>query len=718
MAQEQTLTRQLKRALTNVFRNTECQKTHSKARRKKANDKTKYKNLYCAFDIETSRLKDIQQSFMYVWQFAFGRNGKVHFIAGRTWSQFVELIEYINNILGDDEAIMVYVHNLSYEFTFLSGILHFETDDVFNTGRRKVLKARYKKIEFRCSYILTNMSLGLFTEEMKIEHEKLSGDEFNYNLVRYPWTDLSESEWAYCLNDVIGLVEALDVFFSIENDDYYSIPLTSTGFVRRDMKKAISKRVSHAYMVNIQPDFELFTALKESFRGGNTHANRWCVDSVLFDVASDDRSSSYPDVLINRQYPISKFKKCGCLTLDEVKDKIEKGYALLMRVEITGINLRDDLWGFPYIPISKCNSIKASQCVMDNGRIIQTDDTFSMTITDVDLAIILKEYEIDRLIFLQVWQSTYGDLPLPIKRVIIDYYKKKTEFKDVDGKEILYSKSKRKLNACYGMMVQDPTKMLTLYEEGRIDKNGQLNEFFESTELSAEEILNKHNAKGFLPYQWGVWCTSWARFELESALDLCDPLNCIYCDTDSVKHIGEIDLTAYNERCVRNSKKNGAFATDKNGVTHYMGVYESEDTAIKFITQGAKKYCCEFPPDKKHDTNWLKLTCSGVLKKEGAQELVNAGGISKFKDGFIFVAGGGTGSIYNDDVDINVMIDGHLLHITKNVYLYDDVYTLGKTGEYCAILQFCKKSIDFVLNGDKIEVSTKTVPQEKSKKRK
>lgn len=707
----QKLTKSLVNTLSDYFKGVEVQKSHTKARRKQANDKTQYKNIFCAFDIETSRYEPLKQSFMYIWQFAFGNKNVCHYITGREWSQFVSLIEVINNSLKTNECIMCFVHNLSYEFQFLSGILHFETENVFNTDRRKVLKARYKNIEFRCSYILTNSGLGKFTEDMGVSHQKLDGTEFDYKIVRYPWTVLTDRQMEYCLNDVIGLVEALDTFFKIEDDNYYTIPLTSTGFVRRDMKKVIANGVSHRYMCNIQPDYKLFCVLKESFRGGNTHSNRWNVDSTLENVMSHDRSSSYPDVLINRQFPISKFNHCGYLTLEEVTDKLSKGYALLMRVEITGFKLKDDRWGFPYISISKCRCIEERQCVMDNGRILQTNKTFQMTITDVDLAIILNEYDIDELIFLDCWQSVYGDLPKPIKDYIISLYKKKTELKGIEEKELDYYMSKQKINACYGMMVQDPTKLLTLYEEGRIDKNGQLNEFFISNEITPEIALEKYTKKGFLAYQWGVWCTSWARFELEEALRLCDPLGCDYCDTDSVKHHTPIDFTAYNERCIANSKKNGAFAVDKFGTTHYMGVFEEEDTALKFITQGAKKYCCEFPPDKKHPKNYLKLTCAGVLKNEGARELEEAGGIEKFRNGFVFRLGGGTTSIYNDNTDLTIEVDGHKLHLSKNVYITDDFYTLGKTGEYEKLLTFCRKTIDFVINGDKITISTETVQQ-------
>ena len=51
-------------------------------------DKLYYKDLICAFDIETTRITEIEQSIMYVWQFAIlfpGENNDIDIIMGRTW---------------------------------------------------------------------------------------------------------------------------------------------------------------------------------------------------------------------------------------------------------------------------------------------------------------------------------------------------------------------------------------------------------------------------------------------------------------------------------------------------------------------------------------------------------------------------------------------------------------------------------------------------------
>ena len=123
----------------------------------------RYLNVICAFDIEASRLKDIEQSFMYIWQFQIGDD---YTIIGRYWSEFYDLILRMKPYL-EDMFMVVYVHNLSYEFAFLKGIYSFSEDEVFCTDNRKVLKClMHGCMEFRCSYQLTNMSLDRFLKKI------------------------------------------------------------------------------------------------------------------------------------------------------------------------------------------------------------------------------------------------------------------------------------------------------------------------------------------------------------------------------------------------------------------------------------------------------------------------------------------------------------------------------------------------------------------------
>lgn len=174
--------------------------------------------------------------------------------------------------------------------------------------------------------------------------------------------------------------------------------------------------------------------------------------------------------------------------------------------------------------------------------------------------------------------------------------------------------------------------------------------------------------------------TAHARADLQAGLDLAGH-NAVYCDTDSVKYTGDVDWTDYNNRRIAASIESGAHATDANGVEHYTGVFEPEDT-ITFRTLGAKKYAYLKADGK------LVITVAGVNKKKGAAELAAAGGLEAFENGFIFSDAGGLESIYNDEPGSRwYFVDDMPWEIGPNIYLKPSTYTLGQTAEYIELLQ-------------------------------
>ena len=147
----------------------------------------------------------------------------------------------------------------------------------------------------------------------------------------------------------------------------------------------------------------------------------------------------------------------------------------------------------------------------DNGRIIQAD-YLETTVTDIDFRIILEEYS-GEIIFFKGWYASYKKLPDPLINEVVKYYRDKTELKGVEGQELYYDKAKALLNSLYGMMAQNPVKHTLIFQ--------QVGEW-EEDNIPDEELLAKANRKAFLAYQWGVWCTAWARWELEQGRKLCE----------------------------------------------------------------------------------------------------------------------------------------------------------------------------------------------------
>lgn len=650
--------------------------------------KRHYIGITTAFDIETTLIDSVEQSVMYIWQWQFGED---YTVIGRTWDEFLDLQKRIKEVLPEDRWLVVYVHNLSYEFQFLKGIYSFYPDDVFAVASRKVVKAdMWGCFEFRCSYKLTNMSLKQFTSKMMVKHQKLSGEEFDYAVKRYPWTELTDEELEYCINDVLGLVEAVNALMARDGDTLQTIPLTSTGYVRRNAKRALKDgSVHHNFVYSILPDIETYRALREAFRGGNTHANRYYAGDIVENVHSADRSSSYPAVMCNCEFPMSAFTPI--LPKDLNPDYIARCItirhkALLLRIGIKNLRLRDPFWGCPYLSKDKCRNIHKAVDTEDNGRILEAE-YLETTITDIDLKIIMEEYK-GEIIFLQGWYASYKKLPQALINEVIKYYKDKTELKGVAGQEIFYDKAKALLNSLYGMMAQDPVKHNLIFK--------QVGDWEEDSSLTDEEILGKSNQKAFLAYQWGVWVTAHSRDALERGIRLVhatEGADFIYCDTDSVKYTGSVDWTGYNADRIAECMASGSFVTDPKGITHYMGVFETEDLKDTgyayryFKTLGAKKYAYV-----EREGEGVHCTIAGVNKKKGGKELDKHGGLSAFAEGFVFREAGGTQAVYNDTPQMDhVEIEGKSLPVTANVAILPSEYTLGITGEYERIIKYSKK---------------------------
>ncbi len=638
-----------------------------KKEKRKKNSKN-YLDIVTAFDIESTRLPDIEHSFMYIWQFQFGTDITV---VGRYWDEFLMMINKITEYIKDVAWLVIYVHNLSYEFQFLKGIYKFNQDEVFCTDNRKILKCTMNEcIEFRCSYMLTNMSLDKFLKKYDVANKKLTG-EFDYDKIRYPWSPLTAKEMEYCINDVKGLVQALYKQFKHDGDNVQTTVLTSTGYVRRDVKEAM-KKFNHTELYNMLPDVQVYLLLRENFRGGDTLSNRWRTDEIIDNVQSVDIVSSYPSSMIMNKYPMTRFYQEDTSKFDTLLKKGTK--ALLFRVVFINLDVKDGAEGHLYLSRDKCRDIVGGTFV--NGRILKAD-YLETTLNDIDYRIVNDIYKYDNKIITILYSSRYKKLPVMFRNVVLNYYKVKTELKGcTEGTDeyYYYMKNKEKLNSAYGMTVQDIGKDDIKFIDGE----------YVVLDEPLDELISRNNKKAFLSYAWGVWTTAWSRKRLHDGIKVVtkngkEPMNFIYSDTDSIKYVGDVDFNEYNNSVIEEATNNKAYAVDRHGEVHYMGVFEDEGYKVpnRFKTLGAKKYVLE------DENKNLHVTIAGVNKKKGGTEL---GKIENFNEGFIFTEAGGTESVYNDNVDMVLDIEGHELRITDNVVIRPSTYTLGITADYRRIL--------------------------------
>lgn len=206
--------------------------------------------------------------------------------------------------------------------------------------------------------------------------------------------------------------------------------------------------------------------------------------------------------------------------------------------------------------------------------------------------------------------------------------------------------------------------------------------------MTKEEIEKALKSAPF-PYQWGVYTTSLSRFLLQSAIDLCGD-KIIYCDTDSVKTKGPVHIEKLNDRQQKKAIRAGAFADDRKGTRHYIGVFEQDAHYEKFITQGAKRYA--YIKD-----GYMGVTVSGVTKQVNEETGIpfaveELKSLEMFRPGMTWEKAGGTMAVYNDkdDFDYTDPETGRTVHISPNVAIIPTTYTLTYEKDYSLLLDEIK----------------------------
>lgn len=632
------------------------------------------------FDIETSKIpKDNEghyEAFMYIWQICI--EGNVVF--GRRWEELQEFMQKVVDAykLSENERVVVYVHNLSFEFQFIQD--YFKFTDVFAMASRSILTAKTAHLEFRCSYKLSNMSLAKFIENTPNTLHYKGVDDLDYATVRTPDTPLTEVEYGYCFNDVMGLYEC--VMELLKEDNIATIPLTSTGYVRRDCRNAMNKNKNNRKMfLRSRLTLLQYKLLRECFRGGNTASDRYLTNLILKIVGSYDLSSSYPFQMIAREYPLGKWNY-GVIPDIKTLEEYNRKYCTIARYTFKNIRLRDEK-PIPYIPQSKCLALGDDREIY-NGRILHSD-FLTISMTNIDFDIVKEQYEYDEIAVEEFHYSRKGLLPKELRDTIMYYFEKKSELKGDEEHYYEYMKSKNKLNSIYGMTVTNILNTEIEYHDGEYTEK-------KMTEEEMQEALDKYykNHRSFLNYSWGVFVTAYARRELEDGLNIAG-LDTIYCDTDSVKFIGNHDreFEAYNERLNKECEEKGIRNyTEVNGKRYYMGIFDKEKGYDEFITLGAKKYA--FLQNGK-----LGITVSGLSKKKGAEELEKKGGLRRFQRNEVFYNSGRTIAQYNSADVHDITVDGCTFSTASNLAIVDTTYTLGITDTMLDIIEKLQGDIDY-----------------------
>lgn len=638
-----------------------------------------YYNIPLAFDIETSSFYENNEKRAIMYAFVLGINGKCWL--GRTWADFFDYLNIIHEVwnINESRKIIIWVHNLSYEFQFIRK--RFKWKEVFSLDLRKPAKAEtIDGIIFRCSYILSNSSLNLVgTNLIKYKVKKMIGD-LDYNLIRTSDTYLNDKELKYILND--GLVVMAYIQELIEKyQTLANLPLTFTGFVRQickkncfGTKKEKSKYFTYTKIMNnlILNDTNEYKLLRLAYQGGFTHANAFNSNKICYNVNSYDLTSSYPTVLVAEEYPIST----GEYIIIKNKDEFIKNISTYCCVfEITFYDLESIVFIDHPISKGKCTDIEEPYQV-DNGRIINAKK-ISCVITEQDYLIYRKFYKWSSITIGHFIRYEKNYLPKDFILSILNFYKTKTILKDVEGQEEEYMTAKQHLNSIYGMTVTDIYK----------DDIEYINDEWVTMSPDIDAKIEKYNKsrKRFLFYGWGVWCTAYARRNLFTAIYELGS-DYIYSDTDSVKYMNKDNhekyFNDYNINIINKlkyvmkiNKIDESYILPKNKFNEEkpLGIWTYEGQYEMFKTLGAKRYMYI-------KNNKLYITISGINKIDGAKYLeykyktpINI--LNNFKDEMLFPA-----SYTIDNIEYSAT--------GKKTHTYIDEAFSGKIKDYLDNISF------------------------------
>lgn len=683
-------------------------------------------NLPFVYDCEVSswyNADGVKRASVYVWTCIMFDNVVYY---GRTTQDFANFLTKVRKAynLGEKRRAICYVHNLAYDSQFF--LPWVECSDMFAIDSHTPLSFTVDRaIDFKCSLALANKSLDKIGKDIGIG--KVKG--FDYNKLRHKNTPLTPAEWKYCMFDVIVLYNYIAQQIQENGNNINGIAKTFTGVTRRESRARCVNDPLHMKMYrNCKiTSLDVMDALESAFQGGYTHSNSANAGFTLENVDSYDLSSDYPSQMVKQKFPVEKFRR-------EPTRKIRdpEKYASLIKISITGIRAKTH-----HSIISTSKIIGGAPCdsVIDNGRLVSTDMTITMWITEMDYLTYKMFYDWDKddEFIEKVYSARKGYLSEPYVLHCLELYHYKTTLKgetDPD-KVLLYRLSKMMINSLYGMSVTSPMRLKWLYGFDGVEVA------WSTEEKTRQELLDDCNNShsNFLAYQWGVWVTAYARYDLlrtvkrisEESADFDEdgrPFDdVVYCDTDSIKilngskhkHIFD-EFNAEVETQMQAAMKHleldlDTFSPkDKKGIPHPLGVFAYEPNEIDptlpsykyFKTLGAKRYVFSFTE------NWgepehFGITIAGLPKKN-AETLVkralelNTTPFDLFEDNLTIpkeLTGKNTLTYVDSGFDEDV-IDylGNVAHVEELAYIHMEnaPFSLGMDGDFKRLINKRKRS--------------------------
>lgn len=606
--------------------------------KKKSHIRYWYKPIF--LDIETSHNHNQEAPKTWITSICCRFNGHTRLFRNvDKWVEWMKLLIILYSLNVDDRMV-VYIHNASYDLSYLIPYIQRDLPGYENKSGimdgKKIIVYQQPPFEFRCTYLLTGKSLEMWGKDFDVEHKKKIG-MYDYNKIIYPDTLLSDQEQQYIENDVICMEECFSKQLEFTKDNVATIPLTATGYVRRDLRTACNNDYyRNNYFNNSVLTAESYLYCLNSYAGGYTHNNRFKRSTVqVGPIGHRDFRSHYPSQI--RCYPLpfgkaevyydctKKYhrKRHGDIRINQILDLHPRFYTiskiLITKCELININE----CSMPFMQRSKMFQLaENSRLICDNGRLLKMIRGSFVTYLDTyTLQIISEQYNLEYEV-IKVYRFKNKMCPDCIAGVIDQYFAGKTNYKmEVKRCAAEYGEgslpwlnasihmmlSKNRLNAIYGCMATNPLKddyMMDFREdpEEPIVHNAKYTTL-EEIEEGLQVYYGKRNS--FLPYQVGCAVTSLARFELYQYIKCIGYDKVLYCDTDSIFYFKDPEVESRIEALNKEKHKTASFIVSASGEQIYYDVFEAEPDVSHFKGLHSKCYGIV-------ENGRLKITIAGI----------------------------------------------------------------------------------------------------------
>lgn len=396
-----------------------------------------YSTVMCSFDTETTSVIDDlhKASYVYIWSFDVYSNGVHYTLIERDISKLPKLLNLLSFVITKKSkqkniSVLVGVHNLPYDFTFISKILLI--DRLFAKSKRQPLMFDSGIFHFVDTLAISGMSLEK-TGKAYTRTQKMAGD-LDYNIKRNTKTPLTKKEERYCFNDVKVVTEYLGYLLITYGTDGF-FPTTKTSICRRALKESFNREypnkdraeeVKDWLMSDLFPETmqEYDCLIRWLFRGGYTHSNASKTGYVLENMKSKDFESSYPAWIAYERFPMSKPEK---VKPDEYENVIKSG------VQWYGVFTFEKITSKTQHSIeSKHKCVSVLNPIIDNGRIKQAEKLIVM-LSDLDWKIYRKFYDWANVSCETLYRFPIsGKLPAYVLNPLFNAYTEKQDLKMLD----------------------------------------------------------------------------------------------------------------------------------------------------------------------------------------------------------------------------------------------------------------------------------------------